>query len=400
MFYFHLVIPVEMTFQILKNEASHLTKFLEIQMKIDLRDILIIVPVSVLLMFGIIMVTSSSIYIADDLTSNPFHFAQRQVIFIAVGFLAMIFFLVIPSELLFKADWIFMLISILLLAILFVPDVGTSVNGSIRWIRLGPINIQPSEICKFSLILYISGYSVRRMTEINSFRSFLKPLFLLFLISILIMGQPDLGSTAIICILVVGILFYAGISFFQLFLLLLLIGLLGYLAISTSPMRLARVLAFTDPFAADVVLNAGWQLSNSLISIGQGGWFGVGLGNSFQKSFFLPEAHTDFIFAILIEELGLIGGLFLIMIFLFLFYGLILICLDSFKKNRLFQGYAVFGIFLLLVVQTLFNISVNIGLLPTKGLTLPFISYGGTSIIIMLSLIGIVLRINNENKAI
>ena len=389
-----------MTYQILKKEAPHLTKFLEIQMKIDLRDILIIVPVSVLLMFGIIMVTSSSIYIADDLTSNPFHFAQRQVIFIAVGFLAMIFFLVIPSELLYKADWIFMLISILLLALLFVPDVGTSVNGSIRWIRLGPINIQPSEICKFSLILYISGYSVRRMTEINSFRSFLKPLFLLFLISILIMGQPDLGSTAIICILVVGILFYAGISFFQLFLLLLLIGLLGYLAISTSPMRLARVLAFTDPFAADVVLNAGWQLSNSLISIGQGGWFGVGLGNSFQKSFFLPEAHTDFIFAILIEELGLIGGLFLIMIFLFLFYGLILICLDSFKKNRLFQGYAVFGIFLLLVVQTLFNISVNIGLLPTKGLTLPFISYGGTSIIIMLSLIGIVLRINNENKAI
>ena len=400
MFYFHLAILAEMTFQILKKEEPHLTKLLKILMKVDLRDILIIVPVSVLLMFGIIMVTSSSIYIADDLTSNPFHFAQRQVIFIAVGFLAMIFFLVIPSELLYKADWIFMLISILLLALLFVPDVGTSVNGSIRWIRLGPINIQPSEICKFSLILYISGYSVRRMSEINSFRSFLKPLFLLFLISILIMGQPDLGSTAIICILVVGILFYAGISFFQLFLLLLLIGLLGYLAISTSPMRLARVLAFTDPFAADVVLNAGWQLSNSLISIGQGGWFGVGLGNSFQKSFFLPEAHTDFIFAILIEELGLIGGLFLIMIFLFLFYGLILICLDSFKKNRLFQGYAVFGIFLLLVVQTLFNISVNIGLLPTKGLTLPFISYGGTSIIIMLSLIGIVLRINNENKAI
>ena len=169
-------------------------------MKIDLRDILIILPVSVLLMLGIIMVTSSSIYIADDLTSNPFHFAQRQVIFIAIGFLAMIFFLVIPSELLYKADWIFMLISILLLALLFVPDVGTSVNGSIRWIRLGPINIQPSEICKFSLILYISGYSVRRMTEINSLRSFLKPLFLLFLISILIMGQPDLGSTAIICI--------------------------------------------------------------------------------------------------------------------------------------------------------------------------------------------------------
>ena len=230
---------------------------------------------------------------------------------------------------------------------------------------------------------------------------FLNPnttLSLLFIISILIMSQPDLGSTAIVCILVVGILFYAGISFFQLGLLILLIVLLGYLAITTSPMRLARVLAFTDPFAADVVLNAGWQLSNSLISIGQGGWFGVGLGNSFQKSFFLPEAHTDFIFAILVEELGIIGGMVLILLFIVLFVGLISISYDSFRKNRYFQGYVVFGTFLLISIQMLFNIAVNIGLLPTKGLTLPFISYGGTSIIIMLSLMGIVLRINNENK--
>ena len=212
------------------------------------------------------------------------------------------------------------------------------------------------------------------------------------------MGQPDLGTTAIICILVVGILFYAGISFFQLVLLSLLIVLLGYLAISTSPMRLARVLAFTDPFAIDVVQNAGWQLSNSLISIGQGGWLGVGLGNSFQKSFFLPEAHTDFIFAILIEELGILGGLILISLYVTLFIGLLFIAFDSFKKSRPFQGYTIFGIFLLLVIQVFFNIAVNIGLLPTKGLTLPFISYGGTSIIIMLSLMGIVLRINNENK--
>jgi len=178
-----------------------------------------------------------------------------------------------------------MLVSIALLIALFIPDIGTSVNGSIRWIKAGPINIQPSEICKFSLILYISGYSVRRMSEIDSLRSFLKPLFLLFIISVLIMSQPDLGSTAIICLLVVSILFYAGISFFQFSLLLILIALLGYMAISTSPMRLARILAFTDPFAEDVVRNAGWQLSNSLISIGQGGWFGLGIGNSFQKKF-------------------------------------------------------------------------------------------------------------------
>ena len=367
-------------------------------MNITRNDILIILPLSLLIILGMIMVTSSSIYVADDMTSNPFYFAQRQSLFIAIGLIAMISFLVIPSTFLYKTDWIFMLLSILLLIALFIPDVGTSVNGSIRWIRLGPINIQPSEICKFSLILYISGYSIRRISEIDSLRGFLKPLALLFIISILIMSQPDLGSTAIVCILVVGILFYAGISFFQLGLLILLIALLGYLAITTSPMRLARVLAFTDPFAADVVLNAGWQLSNSLISIGQGGWFGVGLGNSFQKSFFLPEAHTDFIFAILVEELGIIGGMVLILLFIVLFVGLISISYDSFRKNRYFQGYVVFGTFLLISIQMLFNIAVNIGLLPTKGLTLPFISYGGTSIIIMLSLMGIVLRINNENK--
>lgn len=353
-----------------------------------------------LMSLGFVMVASSSIYVADDMTGDPFYFASRQLIFISFGLVAMSIFLLLPSEFLFKSDWLFMLISILLLVALFIPDIGTSVNGSIRWIRLGPINIQPSEVCKFSLILYISGYSVRRMSEINTLRSFLKPLLLLFIISLLIMSQPDLGSTAIICLLVVAILFYAGISFFQFSLLSLLISLLGYLAISSSPMRLARVLAFTDPFAEDVVRNAGWQLSNSLISIGQGGWFGLGIGNSFQKNFFLPEAHTDFIFAILIEELGVVGGLLLVTLFVILFIGILRVALDSFTKDRPFQGYVSFGVMILIAVQALFNMAVNIGLLPTKGLTLPFISYGGTSIIIMMSLIAIVIRINNENKLI
>ncbi|MDA9146314.1 putative lipid II flippase FtsW [Gammaproteobacteria bacterium] len=366
----------------------------------DKNSLLILIPFISLMSLGLVMVTSSSIYVADDLTGNPFYFASRQMLFISIGLISMSIFLLIPSDILYKLDWIFMLISIVLLIALFIPDIGTSVNGSIRWIRAGPINIQPSELCKFSLILYISGYSVRRMSEIDSLRSFLKPLFLLFIISILIMSQPDLGSTAIICLLVVSILFYAGISFFQFSLLSILIALLGYMAISTSPMRLARVLAFTDPFAEDVVRNAGWQLSNSLISIGQGGWFGLGVGNSFQKNFFLPEAHTDFIFAILVEELGIIGGLLLISLFVILFIGILKVALDSFGKERLFQGYVSFGILILIAIQSLFNIAVNIGLLPTKGLTLPFISYGGTSIIIMMSLIAIVLRINKENKLI
>ena len=369
-------------------------------MNTNKNDLLVILPLIFLLGLGLIMVSSSSIYIADDMKSNPFYFAERQFIFMAIGLMVLLLFLVIPSQFLYKSDWIFLLVSILFLIALFIPEVGTRVNGSLRWIKMGPINIQPSEICKFSLILYISGYSVRRMTEINSLRSFLKPLLLLFVISCLILIQPDLGSVAIICLLVVGILFYAGISFSQLLLLILLITLVGYLGITSSAYRVARVIAFTDPFAVEVVRDAGWQLSNSLISIGQGGWLGVGLGNSFQKSFFLPEAHTDFIFAILVEELGIIGGILLIFTFIIMFIGLISISFDSFKKKRYFQSYTVFGIFLLISIQVIFNIAVNIGLLPTKGLTLPFISYGGTSIIIMLALIGIVLRINNENKII
>lgn len=353
-----------------------------------------------LLSLGLVMVTSSSIYVADEMTGNPFYFASRQLLFISIGILTMVIFLITPTEFLYKFDWIFMLISILLLLALFIPEVGTSVNGSIRWIRLGSINIQPSEICKFSLMLYISGYCFRRLSEINTLRSFLKPLFLLSIISLLIMGQPDLGTTAIICLFVVTILFYAGISFFQFCLLLILLGLLGFIAISQSPMRIARVMAFQDPFAADVVQNSGWQLSNSLISIGQGGWFGLGLGNSFQKNFFLPEAHTDFIFAIMIEELGIIGGILMIGMFLILFFGILKVSMDSFKKNRIFQGFVAFGTLILISVQCLFHISVNIGLLPTKGLTLPFISYGGTSMIIMMSLIAIILRINFENKSL
>lgn len=390
-----------MIIKTLRKEEIVLISWLKrFYMNSERNNLLILVSFVSLLAMGLVMVSSASIFIADEMTGNPFYFISRQMLFIAIGLMAMLFFMVLPSDFLFKSDWIFMLLSIILLIALFIPDVGTSVNGSIRWIRLGPINIQPSEICKFSLILYISGYSVRRLSEIDTLRSFLKPLLLLFIIAILIMGQPDLGSTAIICLLVVSILFYAGISFFQFSLLSLMIALLGFVAISRSPMRIARVMAYMDPFDKDVVLNSGYQLSNSLISIGQGGWFGLGLGNSFQKDFFLPEAHTDFIFAILVEELGVLGGLFLISLFVVLFIGILRVSLDSFSKERLFQGYVTYGILILIAAQSLFNIAVNIGLLPTKGLTLPFISYGGTSIIIMMSLIGIVLRINNENKLI
>ena len=349
-----------------------------------------------LITLGLIMVTSSSIYIADNLTGNPFHFATRQALFIGVGIFIFTAFLLIPSSFLEKTDWLFLLISILLLVALFIPGIGTEVNGSIRWIRLGPINIQPAEVCKFSMILYTSGYCVRRMGEISTLRGFLKPLMLLGLVSFLILSQPDLGTTAIICAVVVAILFFAGISFFQFGLLILLIGALGFIAIYFTPFRLTRVMSFMDPFL--VQQGAGWQLSNSLIGIGQANWIGLGLGNSFQKNLFLPEAHTDFIFAVLVEELGIFGVILLISLYSLMIFAIFSTAIQSLALKRFFQGFVAFGIGFLISIQALFNLAVNIGLLPTKGLTLPFISYGGTSIIIMMSFIAIVLRINNENK--
>jgi cell division protein FtsW len=360
----------------------------------------IILPFIFLVLLGLVMVSSASIFLAEEQTLDPFYYISRQLLFVSVGLVSMSIFLIIPSSFLLKTDWLLVLISILLLIALFVPNVGSSVNGSIRWIRLGSIGIQPSEICKFSLIIYISGYCFRRASELYSFRNFLKPLTLLSIISLLIMSQPDLGSTAIICLVVVAILFYAGISFFQFSVLSLLILLLGVAAISTSPMRIARVMAFRDPFDSEIVFGSGYQLANSLISIGQGGWTGLGLGNSFQKNFFLPEAHTDFIFAILVEELGVIGGIILITAYMILFFGILKVAVDCLNFGRVFQGLVCFGTMILFASQSLFNIAVNIGLLPTKGLTLPFISYGGTSIIIMMSLVAIVLRINNENKLV
>ena len=349
-----------------------------------------------LLIFGEIMVLSSSMVRAESIYDNPFFFASRQAIFISIGFIIFCFFLLIPSDFLREFDWLLLILSLILLVALFFPGVGTEVNGSMRWIRLGPINIQPSEVAKFCMLIYISGYCVRRLEEISSTSGFLRPLFVLTLFASLILIQPDYGSTAILCLIVMVLLFFAGISFYQFLILITLFLILGAIAIFLEPYRLIRLLSFIDPF--EDIQDSGWQLAQSLISLGQGGWFGLGLGNSIQKNLFLPEAHTDFIFAILVEELGIIGGIFLILIYVLLLISIFKVSFESFNKIRPFQGYLSFGIGFLISLQVILNIGVNIGLLPTKGLTLPFISYGGTSLLVMMSLIAIVVRINNENK--
>ena len=365
---------------------------------IDRDNVCIILPFICLLFIGIIMVTSSSVYVAEDMYGDPFHFAIRQIIFLIIGVFATIIALSIPSNLFYNNDWFFLLASLTLLIALFIPGIGTEVNGSIRWIRLGSINVQPSEVSKLALLIYISGYCVRRLGEINTTLGFFRPLIVLAIFGFLIMNQPDLGSTLVIGMLVIAILFFAGISFPQFFLLISLMGALATSAVFLTPFRYARLISFRDPFAD--FTETGWQLGNALLGIGRGEWFGVGLGNGMQKNLYLPEPHTDFIFAVLVEEFGVAGSLIVIFLFVALIFGIITTSIKAIELGRLFQGLVAFGAGILIAVQALFNIGVNLGMLPTKGLTLPFISYGGTSLVLFMFMIGMVLRINFENKVL
>ena len=342
------------------------------------------------------MVLSASMSEGVEMRNDPFFFAYRQMIFIALGLFAFGVLLIVPSDFLNQMDVYLLVVGFILLLALFFPGIGYEAKGSLRWIDLGPIKIQPSEVAKLCLLVYIAGYSVRRLEEMSSTIGFLRPLVILSSFSLLIMVQPDYGTTAVICLMVMAMLFFAGISFSHFMLLIGLFIILGVIAVYAEPYRMLRLLSFMDPF--DDVLGSDWQLYQSLVSFGQGGWFGLGLGNSIQKNFFLPEAHTDFIFAILAEELGLVGALLLLLTYIVLLVGIFRVSLESFKKIRPFQGYLTFGIGFLIGLQVILNLAVNLGLLPTKGLTLPFISYGGTSILIMISLVGLVVRINNENK--
>jgi len=365
---------------------------------IDRENILIVLPYICLLFIGVVMVASSSVYVSEDIYGTPFHFASRQVIFLIIGIFATIIALSIPSNLFFTLDWVILIGSLLLLFALFFPGVGTEVNGSLRWIRIGPINIQPSEVSKLALVIYISGYCVRRLGEINTTLGFFRPLIVLALFGLLVMSQPDLGSTLVLGALVIAILFFAGISFFQFSLLTSLMAGLAAIAVYLEPYRYIRMISFIEPF--EHFRGSGWQLSNALLGIGRGEWFGLGLGNGLQKNLYLPEPHTDFIFAVIVEEFGLVGGLIVIFLFALLIFGILKTSLKALELGKLFQGLLAFGAGILIAIQVAFNIGVNLGILPTKGLTLPFISYGGTSLILFMFMMGIVLRINFENKTI
>ena len=346
---------------------------------------------------GLIILASASVQFSDSITGHPFSMLMKQSIHFMAGFLLLLIISFTPLSFWETFDKWLLLFGGLLLILVFVPGIGVEVNGANRWIRIGGFGLQPSEVMKFISIVYISAYSVRRITDLQThWFGFFKPAFLIILIISLILLQPDLGTSAVILATVLGILFLAGVHLKQ-FLLVLLLALIGISAlIIFVPWRWERIISFTDPWSDP--FGTGYQLTLSLMSIGRGDWFGVGLGEGLMKMGYLPDAHTDFIYSVLVEEIGLLGGIVIISLLFGLAFRCFYIAKQALIKNQYFGFFAAYGVAILLGLHTFINVGVASGLLPTKGLTLPFISYGGTNLLVMCSLIGLVLRIDYETK--
>lgn len=351
--------------------------------------------VFLLMSIGLVMVASSSMDFASERYNNPWLFLEKQIRFLALGIACGAVVLAIPMNIWNKFSGLFLILGLFLLAAVLIPGVGKIVNGSRRWLVLGPFSIQASELAKFCFIIYFASYLSRRNDELKQrWSGFLKLTVIMLTIVCLLLLEPDFGSSVIVCMLAGIMMFVAGVPLIR-FILLALCGVGGLAAIAViSPYRWERLITFMDPWSRQ--FDSGYQLVQSLIAFGRGEWFGVGLGNSLQKLFFLPEAHTDFIFSIYTEEFGFIGAIALIGLFMFFFSRLILLFKRACKQHSYFCAYVVLGIGVVFATQAFINMGVASGLLPTKGLTLPFISYGGSSLLVACCLMALVLRVDLE----
>ena len=344
---------------------------------------------------GLLMVTSSSMAISGREFGSPFHFLWRQLIHFALG-LGLAFVAVrVNLSWWQRTSVVWLVAAIFLLMLVLVPGIGRHVNGSVRWIYLGPISIQVSELAKFSVILFLSSYLVRRAAEVQTRAiGFLKPMLILGLVAVLLLMEPDFGAMTVIMATALGMMFLAGVRLWQ-YVVLFLIVVSGLAALAfSSPYRMARLTAFLHPWANQ--FDSGYQLTQSLIAFGRGGIFGVGLGDSIQKLFYLPEAHTDFLFAVLAEELGLIGEMVVLALFGVLVGRALWLGRKAYEFGEYFAAFLAYGLGLWIAFQAMVNIGVNAGLLPTKGLTLPLMSYGGSSVLINCVVVAVLLRISSD----
>jgi cell division protein FtsW len=382
-----------------KRRARRIAKVKELRRrrmgKLPDLDWALLFCVLLLLGFGFVMVASASMSIADRIFEAPFHFVTRHALALGLALAAGVTVFAVPLDWWEKSGALLFLIGVVLLILVLVPGVGRTVNGATRWIPLGPLNIQSSEFMKFFAVIYVSGYLVRRHEEVATRLSgFLKPMILMVIASVLIMRQPDFGTTAVLLATVLGLLFLGGVQVAHFVVLFGMLATAAVFLVVLEPYRLQRVTSFLDPFADP--FDTGFQLSQALIAFGRGEWLGVGLGNGIQKQFFLPEAHTDFLMAVVGEEFGLVGTLAVIGAFGFVIWRAVSIGARAERAGWLFSAYAAHGLGLGIGLQALINIGVNVGLFPTKGLTLPFMSYGSNSLIVACIAVGLLLRIDLE----
>ena len=350
-----------------------------------------------LLAIGLMMMTSASVEIANSQFGDPlFHF-KRQLVFAAVGLVVVFGTVNIPMHFWLRSSIYLLPVTYMLLLLVLIPGIGTSVNGSARWLDLGLFNLQPSELAKIFLVFYIARYLANNQEDVSgTWIGFLKPFFIAGVAVVLLYLEPDHGAIVILMVAAFGMVFLAGAKLHR-FLVMLCICVAGMITLAIKyPHVMARFESFLNPWAEEYVYGSGYQLTQALIAFGRGEWFGVGLGNSIQKLYFLPEAHTDFVLAILAEELGLVGVSCVLALFCYLVWQGMRIGRAAESRGFLFSSFCAYGISLVFASQILINVGVNTGLLPTKGLTLPFLSYGGASLIVSLFMVAVLIRIQYE----
>jgi len=358
------------------------------------------IPWLALMCLGWLMVASASTGIAEFYTGNAAYFAIRHAVYVLLGIGVVYGISQIPLSSWGRVDVVFLLLAVAGLVLVFVPGIGHEVNGSQRWLNLGIIKIQASELAKLAAVFYVSGYLVRRQAEVQQqWSGFIKPLGILAFMVFLLLLEPDFGAVVVLMGAVLIQLFLGGVKAGQFFLLLIATLILSAFVLTSESYRVERLLAYLDPWAPEHVYGTGYQLTQSLIAFGRGDWFGVGLGESVQKLFYLPEAHTDFVFAIWAEETGLIGGLAALGLLCFAIGCIWQVAWKAQQHGQLYGSYVAIGIASLFGLQAVINLGVNIGLLPTKGLTLPFFSYGGSSLLMCCVMVGVVMRIAYESSA-
>ncbi len=361
----------------------------------------LILITGLLVAIGIVVVSSASTEVAQAKYDTPFYHLIRHLVYLSLAAAVGAVTFCIPIKFWRKAGWLLLVLALLLLGLVLLPGIGREVNGSMRWIQIGPLGGQVSELAKLLLVVYLAGYLARRLKEVRSqWSGFIKPMAVLMMAIVLLLLEPDFGAVVVLMTAALGMMFLGGVRLIQ-FVVLISVSLVAMVLVAVSqPYRLQRLITFMDPWAEENVYASGYQLTQALIAFGRGEWWGVGLGNSVQKLFYLPEAHTDFVFAIWAEEMGLFGSILVIGLFVAMVFRCMSIGRRAEYAGKFFSAYLSYGIALLLGAQALINIGVNTGLLPTKGLTLPLLSYGGSSLIVCCMSIAIVLRVDYEGQQV